>query len=114
MSAITDHDIGPILQTAFGFWPSKVLLTAVEMDLFTALGDRRLTGAELGGELKLHPRGIYDFFDSLVAMKFLNRDGNGPDARYYNTPAGLHFLNRNGPRYIGGIMVMLNARLFKF
>src|SRR5207253_8539150 len=48
------------------------------------------------------------------AMKFLNRDGNGPEARYYNTPAGLHFLNRNGPRYIGGIMVMLNARLFKF
>jgi len=27
-----------ILQTAFGFWNSKVLLTAVTFDLFTTLG----------------------------------------------------------------------------
>jgi hypothetical protein len=33
-----------ILQTAFGFWNSKVLLTAVTFDLFTALDQRRLTG----------------------------------------------------------------------
>ena len=71
-------DPGLILQTAFAFWSSKVLLTAVEFGLFTQLGDRRLTGAELGGELGLHPRGISDFFDALVAMKFLGRDGDGP------------------------------------
>ena len=64
----------PILQTAFGFWNSKVLLTAVTLGLFTTLGDRRLTGAELGKELGLHPRGISDFFDALVAMKFLERE----------------------------------------
>ena len=29
-----------ILQTAFGFWNSKVLLTAVTFDLFTVLGQR--------------------------------------------------------------------------
>jgi hypothetical protein len=77
-----------ILQTAFGFWGSKVLLTAVEFGLFTALGGRRRTGAQLGGELRLHPRGIADFFDALVAMKFLDRDGDGADAKYFNTPAG--------------------------
>jgi hypothetical protein len=31
-----------ILQTAFGFWNSKVLLTAVTFDLFSTLGQRRL------------------------------------------------------------------------
>ena len=76
-----------ILQTAFGFWGSKVLLTAVEFGLFTTLGEQRLTGARLGGELALHPRGIADFFDALVAMKFLDRDGDGADALYFNTPA---------------------------
>src|SRR5262245_6106089 len=69
MSATQDHS--PILQTAFAFWSSKVLLTAVEMGVFTRLADRPLTGAELGSELELHPRGIKDFFDALVAMKFL-------------------------------------------
>jgi len=103
-----------ILQTAFGFWNSKVLLTAVEMAVFTKLGKRRLTGSELGAELQLHPRGIADFFDALVAMKFLEREGEGPDAKYFNTPEGELFLDEASPRYIGGILTMLNARLFKF
>src|SRR5215210_4981414 len=103
-----------ILQTAFGFWNSKVLLTAVEFGLFTILGERRLTGAQLGGELGLHSRGIADFFDALVAMKFLDREGDGTEALYLNTPAGALYLDRNSPRYVGGILEMLNARLFKF
>ena len=107
-------DPSPILQTAFAFWSSKVLLTAVEFGVFTHLGQRHLTGAALGGELGLHPRAIADFFDALVAMKFLDRDGDGPDATYFNTPAGALYLDRKSPRYVGGILVMLNARLFKY
>jgi O-methyltransferase domain/Dimerisation domain len=103
-----------ILQTAFGFWNSKVLLTAVEFDLFTKLGPGRLTGAELGKELGLHPRGIADFLDALVAMKFLEREGDGADAKYFNTPACALYLARQSPGYIGGILEMLNARLFKY
>lgn len=38
-------DVAPILQTAFSFWSSKVLLTAVEFGLFTT-GDRKLTGQQ--------------------------------------------------------------------
>jgi len=107
-------DPGPILQHAFGFWSSKVLLTAVSFGLFTKLSSRKITGAELGAELGLHPRGISDFFDALVAMKFLERDGDGPGALYSNTPAGALYLDSTSPRYVGGILVMLNERLFKF
>ena len=114
MTSPASPDPGPILQTAFGFWSSKVLLTAVEFDLFSTLSARRLTGAQLGGELQLHPRAISDFLDALVAMKFLDRDGDGPAALYHNTPAGLIYLDRHSPRYVGGILTMLNARLFKF
>ena len=103
-----------ILQTAFGFWNAKVLLTAVTFDLFTRLGQRRVTGAELGKELGLHPRGIADFFDALVAMGFLGREGDGSSARYFNTDEAAHFLDQKSPRYVGGILVMLNTRLFKY
>jgi hypothetical protein len=103
-----------ILQTAFSFWSSKVLLTAVELSVFTRLANRKLTGAELGAELKFHPRAVADFFDTLVAMKFLGRDGDGPTAKYFNTPEGALFLDEKSPRYVGGILVMLNSRLFRF
>ena len=110
----TQLDPSPILQTAFAFWSSKVLLTAVEFGVFTQLGQRRVTGVELGGELGLHARGIGDFFDALVAMKFLDREGDGLSAKYFNTPEGALYLDRHSPRYVGGILEMLNARLFKF
>jgi len=107
-------DPSPILQTAFGFWNSKVLLTAVEIGLFTRLGNRRLTGAQVGEELGLHSRANPDFFDALTAMKFLEREGSGPAALYFNTPEGLLYLDEKSPRYIGGILTMLNVRLFKY
>jgi SAM-dependent methyltransferase len=107
-------DPSAILQTAFGFWGSKVLLTAVEIGLFTKLGKEALTAEQLGERLGLHSRGTFDFFDALVAMRFLAREGDGPQAKYRNTPEGSHFLDEKSPRYIGGILTMCNARLFKF
>jgi len=114
MHKASQIDPAPILQTAFAFWSSKVLLTAVEFGVFTKLGDRRVTGEKLGAEIDLHPRATSDFLDALVAMKFLDREGDGPEAKYFNTPAGALYLDSTSPRYVGGILVMLNARLFKF
>ena len=107
-------DPGHIMQTATAFWASKVLLTAVELDLFTALGEGKISAPQLGKALGLHPRGTYDFFDALVALKFLERDGDGPEGTYKNTPETAAFLNKKSPTYIGGLPEMLNARLFGF
>lgn len=103
-----------IMQAATAFWSSKVLLTAVELDLFTTLGDKQLTATRLGDALGLHPRGTYDFFDALVALRFLDRDGDGPEGKYKNTPQTAAFLNKQSPAYIGGMLEMLNTRLFGF
>src|SRR4051812_30165583 len=96
----TPLDPSPILGTAFAFWNAKGLLTAVELGLFSALEGKQLTAAELGKALGLHPRGTSDFFDALVAMKFLARDGDGPEGRYRNTPAGSQYLVESSPRYV--------------
>ena len=107
-------DASRIIQTGFGFWGSKVLLTAVKLEVFTVLGARAMTGAELGNALGLHPRGIWDFFDALVALEFLRRDGDGPQARYANTGETRAFLDKNSPEYVGGMLEMCNDRLFPF
>ena len=107
-------DSSHIMQVATAFWASKVLLTAVEFDLFSVLGDGAMRAEQLGETLKLHPRGTYDFFDALVALKFLDRDGDGPQGRYKNTPETAAFLNKKSPMYMGGLLEMLNSRLFGF
>ena len=116
MSVVAAAELNPqkILETGAAFWPSKVLLTAVELDVFTTLGARALTGPELRRVLGLHPRGVYDFLDTLVALGFLDRIGDGPSGRYRNTPNTATFLDKNQPTYIGGMLEMLNARLFGF
>ncbi|TMA73571.1 MAG: methyltransferase [Deltaproteobacteria bacterium] len=103
-----------ILDTGFGFWPSKVLLTAVGLELFTKLGTRAMTADELGRALALHPRGTYDFFDALVALRFLERDGDGPNARYRNGAEAAAFLDKAQPTYVGGMLEMCDARLYGF
>ncbi len=96
------------------FWPAKVLLSAIELDLFTLLGPTAMTGEELRSALRLHPRANPDFFDTLVALRFLERDGDGPTARYRNTEETAAFLDRQSPRFMGGFLAMANARLYKF
>ena len=107
-------DPAHIMQVGMGFWPSKTVLSAVELGLFTELGADALTGPQIGERLGLHPRGIFDFLDTLVALRLLDRDGNGSEGRYRNTPETAEFLDKRSPRYIGGILEMSNARLYGF
>jgi hypothetical protein len=107
-------DPSHIMQVGMGFWPSKTVLSAVELELFTQLGAEAMTGEEIGARLGLHKRAIYDFLDALVALRFLDRDGDGTGARYSNTAETAAFLDKRSPAYLGGILEMCNARLYGF
>ena len=107
-------DPGHIMQVGMGFFASKTVLSAVELEVFTHLGDGAMTGPELGERLGLHERAVDDFLDALVALAFLERDGDGDGSRYRNTPETAAFLDKNSPTYIGGILEMSNSRLYGF
>jgi Dimerisation domain len=111
---MSELDPSAIMQIGMGFFASKTLLSAVELGLFTELAKQPMTAAELGQRLGLHPRAVPDFPDALVALKLLQRQGDGPNGTYRNTPEGAAFLDRNSPNYIGGILEMANARLYRF
>jgi len=102
------------MEVGLAFWPSKVLLSAVELGLFTKLGSASMTGVELQNALGLHARSNPDFFDTLVALKFLERDGDGPGSKYRNSAETSLFLDGNSPAFMGGILEMANARLYPF
>src|ERR1043166_1574683 len=99
-----------ILQVGFSFWACKILLSAIELELFTELAKHALPRTELQGRLGLHPRSARDFFDALVATGFLERDGD----IYRNTPATDLYLDKRKPTYVGGMFEMCNRRLYPF
>jgi hypothetical protein len=99
-----------IMQTGLGFWPSKTLLSAVEIGVFTELSGGAKPFDVLVERLSLHRRSARDFLDTLVALGFLQRTGD----RYANTPDTDLFLDRGKPSYLGGILEMANHRLYPF
>ena len=98
------------MQLGMAFWASKTLLSAIELGVFTTLAKQPMTVQELTSTLSLHPRSARDFFDALVALGMLRRNGE----QYTNTPSTDVFLDRNKPSYIGGVLEMSNARLYGF
>jgi hypothetical protein len=99
-----------IMQIGLGFWASKTLLSAVELEVFTKLEKNSEDLVTLQNRLDLHPRSARDFLDALVALGFLQRE-NG---RYSNSPETDLFLDKRKPSYIGGMLEMANSRLFGF
>lgn len=106
-------DPSRILQVGMGFFASKTLLSAVELGVFATLGQTAMTAADLRGRIGLHPRSVFDFLDALVALGFLHRAGDGPEAHYSNTPETAAFLDPASPTYLGGILHMANNRLYR-
>jgi hypothetical protein len=97
-----------IMQTGLGFWASKTLLSAVELGVFTELARSPLDAESLRQRLGLHRRGARDFFDALVALRFLERRSG----LYFNTAETDFYLDRRKPTYTGGVLEMSNARLY--
>ncbi len=98
-----------IMRLGTAFWGSKTLLSAVELGVFSELAVAgTLDGEALRERVGLHPRGSRDFFDALVALGMLERDGG----HYANTPATALFLDRAKPSYLGDVLEMANTRLY--
>src|SRR5262249_11753901 len=108
--ALSELSPEKILQTGLAFWPSKTLLSAIEMGVFSELARGPERFDALSGRLGLHPRSARDFLDTLVALGFLTRTGD----RYANSPETDLFLDRKKPSYVGGILEMANNRLYPF
>jgi hypothetical protein len=103
-----------IMQLGMGFWASKALLTAVDLDVFSELARKPQDASNLAQTLGLHERSSRDFFDSLVALGVLGREGNGSGEVYTNTAESALFLDKSSPAYVGGMLEMANERLYHY
>src|SRR5262245_4439551 len=100
-----------IIASAYAFREAKVLLSAVELGLFDALVDGPLPLETLRQRIGLHPRGVRDFLDALVALGLLDRDQQG---RYSNAVTATQCLVQGSPHYVGGLLRHLNDREYPY
>jgi len=99
-----------LVRLGYSFWDAKVLLSAVELGVFSTLARGPLPAEQLAGELGVHPRSALDFFDTLVSLGMLSRR----EGRYANTPETDLFLDEAKPTYIGGVFGLATERIYRF
>ena len=103
-----------MFELAFGFMSSKTFLTAVKLEVFTFIGEKKLSAEEIRAKTKIDKTCIFDFLDTLHALGLLNREGLRNDALYSNTPETNVFLDKSKPSYLGGLLEMMNDRLYPY
>ncbi|WP_018681837.1 methyltransferase [Actinokineospora enzanensis] len=109
MTTTAGLDPARLHQLTMGFFASRAVQAAVELDLFTELAAAAGTAAEVERRCGLHPRSSRDFLDALVALDLLDRDD---EDRYQPTPSTRMFLDRNSPAYLGGLAEMAGTVLY--
>lgn len=95
-------------ETANAYQRTEALKAAVELDVFTALGEGKTTITEIAQRTNASERGIRVLCDFLCLMGFLTKDGQ----RYQLTQDSALFLDKNSPAYLGaGLEFLLSPTL---
>ena len=92
-------------ETINAYQRTAALKAAVELGLFTAIGQAPATADEVASRCECPVRGIRILCDSLTISGFLTKDG----PRYALTPDSACFLDRNSPAYLGAAVSFMTA-----
>lgn len=87
------------------YWETKILLTAVRLDVFSALGEKERTLPDVAQQIGADARALELLLNALVAMKVLAKEG----PRYVNTETARHHLVKHQPNYIGHLLLLHDA-----
>ncbi len=97
---------GDLMEMSGYYWKTCTLHAAVKLDVFTAVGARKLSAAEVAGLIDAQPRAVAMLLNALVAMGLLEKEAG----LFANTPSGLTFLSKESKQYIG-YMIMHHHHL---
>jgi len=78
-----------------GYQRTGTLKAAIDLDLFTAIGEGHVTAPDIAKRIGAAERGTRILCDSLVVMGFLTKE----DSRYGLVPGADVFLDRRSPTY---------------
>jgi len=97
---------GKLLDLSGRYWATCTLHAGVKLDVFTVIGQERLSSAAVAQKINADQRATGMLLNALTAMQLLEKTGD----RFSNTESGRVFLSKDSPRYIG-YMIMHHHHL---
>lgn len=94
-----------IFQTFNAFQQTAALKAAIDLDVFTAIGDRQTAVEQIAQRAKASERGIRILCDYLTVLGFLTKN----QTHYGLAPDAAMFLDRGSPAYMGSATRFLDA-----
>ena len=104
MGVSRELTLAEIFQLGY-YWETKILLTAVRLDLFSALDGKPKSAVEVASRIGAHEPTLVLLLNALVAMRLLTKSGDV----YANSSAADKHLVRHSPQYIGHLLLLHDA-----
>lgn len=95
-----------IWAAANAYQQTAALRAAVDLEVFTAIGEGAETPGAMAVRTGASERGVRILSDFLVTAGLLGK----ADGRYHLTPDSAVFLDKRSPAYMGGVLQFLNSR----
>ena len=92
-------------QTINAYQRTEALKAAIELNVFTAIGEGNSTADKIAQRCQASERGTRILCDFLTIMGFLNKEGN----RYSLTQDSAVFLDQRSPAYLGGTIEFMST-----
>lgn len=87
------------------YWETKILLTAVSLDVFSALDGKPRTAGDVAGRVGVHEPNLTLLLNALVALRLLAKD----EAVYRNSSTAEKYLVKHSPHYMGHLLLLHDA-----
>lgn len=99
-----DLSLAEVFQLGY-YWETKILLTAVKLDVFSALDQRTKTAAEVAAKIGADAKALGLLMNALVALRLVRQEQDG----YANSAVAREHLVKHSPQYIGHLLLLHDA-----
>lgn len=104
MGVSRELSLAEIFQLGY-YWETKILLTAVRLDVFSTLNGKPKTIREAAGKIGAHEHTLELLLNALVAMRLLDKNGEA----YANSTVAATHLVRHSSQYMGHLLLLHDA-----
>ena len=87
------------------YWETKILLTAVKLDLFSAIGEKGRTACETAERIGADAHALELLMNALVAIGLLTKEGD----RFANAPIAQTYLVKSDSKFVGHLLLLHDA-----